>query len=169
MTRAAYRTIQLLMVFVSTMVFMASFYFEVVKGLQPCPLCLMQRFSVLVLLTFSLMGICLATLTRARLVALLQCVFAFAGLFFSSRHLWLQAHLTEQVPACMPGLDVLVKYFPWQDIAHALFWGAGDCAEMNWQWLGLSMPAWSLCYFVFMLFISSLLCLRLKPKINRMR
>jgi disulfide bond formation protein DsbB len=61
---------------------------------------------------------------------------------------WLQSLPADQIPACLPGLDALLHYFPWQDILHALFWGSGDCAEINWQWLGLSMPVWSLLYFL---------------------
>ena len=168
MTRTAYRTIQILLTLITLAVLIASFYFQYVKGLQPCPLCLMQRFCIFMLLMFGLMGLTLSTLKRARLVAVLQIVFAVAGVFFASRQLWLQSLPAGQTPACMPGLDVLIHYFPWQDVLRALVWGAGDCAEINWQWLGLSMPGWSLLYFLFMLVISALLFLRLKPTVNHL-
>jgi disulfide bond formation protein DsbB len=80
----------------------------------------------------------------------LQCFFACAGLFFALRQLWLQSLPAGTAPACMPGLDILIRYFPWQDVAHALLWGSGDCAESTWNFLGISMAGWSAVYFSFM-------------------
>lgn len=57
----------------------------------------------------------------------------------------------------------MVKYFPLKDVMHALFWGSGDCAEVNWQWLGLSMPAWSALYFLFII-IGSMIIYYLNEK-----
>ncbi len=146
MYRIFYAFLSLLTLIVAS----ASLYFQYVSGLQPCPLCLMQRLCVFILFFICITGLCLHPLRRGRLVASLQVFFALAGLYFSGRQLWLQSLPTDAVPACMPGLDVMMKYFPWKDVAHALFWGAGDCAEVSWTWLGLSMPAWSFLYFLLM-------------------
>ncbi len=70
-----------------------------------------------------------------------------------------------QAPACMPGLDVLVRYFPWQTVAHALFWGAGDCAETVWSLWGISMPGWTALYFLFMAVTGLILYLRTRSSI----
>ncbi|WP_133128286.1 disulfide bond formation protein B [Legionella nagasakiensis] len=153
MTKRNYRSIQATLLLLTVVVVGSSFYFQYVVGLQPCPLCLMQRLCAFLLGMFCLMGMCLSTLKRGRLVALLQMFFAAGGLFFATRQLWLQSLPAEQTPACLPGLEVLIRYFPWQDVAHALFWGSGDCAEVSWRWLGLSMPAWAALYF-FVMFIA---------------
>ena len=120
MIKRTYRKIQTLLSLITLFVLFASFYFQYFLGLQPCPLCLMQV------------------------------VISCAGLFFSIRQLWLQSLPAGKVPACMPGLDVLIHYFPWQTVARSLFWGTGDCAQISWHMLGISMPGWSALYFLFM-------------------
>lgn len=86
----------------------------------------------------------------------IQVIVSLAGLYFAGRQLWLQSLPADQAPACMPDLSVLIHYFPWQDVFHALFWGAADCAEPSASWWGLSMPVWALAYFLVMLFAAVL-------------
>jgi protein dithiol:quinone oxidoreductase len=149
MNNITYRQIQFFLCAVSFFVFFASLYFQYIVGLIPCPLCLMQRLCVFLL--FILMGVSIGSVKRANLASILQIVFSIAGLYFSMRQLWIQSLPTESIPACMPGLDVLLQYFPWQTIAQALFWGGGDCAEVTWSMLGISMAGWCAMYFMFML------------------
>jgi len=161
MSKRFYRNVQGLLLLLSLLVLAESFYFQYFKGLQPCPLCLMQRACVFFLTIFCLAGLCLSTLKRARLVAIVQLFFSAAGLFFATRQVWLQSLPAEQAPACMPGLDVLIRYFPWQDVLRVLVWGAGDCAEAGWSWWGLSMPVWSALYFLTLLVVSAMVFWRL--------
>ena len=148
MRKLTYKKIQLLLVLITFFVLFASFYFQYFLGLRPCPLCIMQRVCVFLLL--GLLGLSLGTLRKAHLVCLMQVVISGAGLFFSLRQLWLQSLPAGKAPACMPDLDVLIRYFPWQTVARALFWGAGDCAEVTWSMAGISMPGWAALYFLFM-------------------
>lgn len=148
MKKTTYKSMQLFLVLITIIVFFASLYFQYFLGLQPCPLCIMQRFCVFLLLC--LMGLSLGTLKKAHLISLLQVIISCAGLFFCVRQLWLQSLPADQAPACMPGLDVLLHYFPWQDAVKALLWGSGDCAEKTWGMLGVSMPGWAAMYFLFM-------------------
>ncbi|BCA96838.1 disulfide bond formation protein B 1 [Legionella antarctica] len=148
MRKITFKKIQLFLVLVTFIVLFASFYFEYFLGLRPCPLCIMQRVCVFLLL--GLMGLSLGTLKKAHLICLIQVVISCTGLFFSLRQLWLQSLPAGKAPACMPDLDVLIRYFPWQTVARALFWGAGDCAEVTWSMAGISMPGWVALYFLFM-------------------
>ena len=157
MNKFTYRRWQILLCFISLFVLASSFYFQYVKGLQPCPLCLMQRLCVFLLFMFSFMGIAVQKIKGGKRIACLQFFTAAAGLFFAGRQLWLQSLPADQVPSCMPGLDILVHYFPWQDILRSLFWGTGDCADNSWHWLGLSMAAWSALYFLCLLSASLLI------------
>jgi disulfide bond formation protein DsbB len=151
MNEKTYRLVQGLLLLLSILVLGAGFYLQYARGLQPCPLCLMQRFCIFLLTLFCLMGACLSMLKRGRMVAILQMLGALGGLFFAGRQLWLQSLPVGQAPACIPDLDVLIRYFPWKDVFHALVWGAGDCAEVTWKLLGLSMAAWGFLYFLMML------------------
>jgi disulfide bond formation protein DsbB len=162
MNKVTYRKGQILLAGLSLFILACSFYLQYIKGLQPCPLCFMQRLFVFLLFTLSLIGIAVEKIKLRSIVAVLQIIFALGGLFFAGRQLWLQALPVGQAPACMPDLGVLVRYFPWRDLLYALFWGAGDCAEINWSWLGLSMPAWSAFYFLFMLIAAKVIFRRLK-------
>lgn len=148
MKKVIYRKIQTVNVVLSLFVFFASFYFEYIVGLIPCPLCLMQRICVFVLLI--IMVLSFYTLKRVHLMSLLQIMSACAGLYFSLRQLWLQSLPEGKAPACMPGLDVLIQYFPWQTVVKTLLLGTGDCAEVSWRFFGISMPGWCAFYFLLM-------------------
>ena len=156
MNKRTYRNIQSLLLLGTILVLGMGFYFEYVKGLQPCPLCLMQRLSTFLFGTFCLMGLCLSTLHRARTVAVFQMVLTAFGLFFAGRQMWLQSLPAEQTATCMPSLDMLFHYFSKDQVFKALFWGTGDCGEVGGRWFGLSLPSWSALYFLVMLIISGI-------------
>lgn len=164
MNKPTYRTIQYFLVVITLFMLFASFYFQYIVGLQPCPLCLMQRLCVFLLLLT--MGLNLRTLKRAHVISFIQLLISGFGLFFSLRQLWLQSLPASQAPACMPGLDTLIHYFPWQTVAKALFWGSGDCAEATLSILGISMPAWSALYFLFMAIVGFFLFIRTRSGTN---
>ncbi|MFI4963456.1 MAG: disulfide bond formation protein B, partial [Legionellales bacterium] len=141
-------------------VLFCSFYLQYIVGLYPCPLCLMQRLCVFLLLI--LMGLRLGTLRKAHVISLVQVLVAGAGLFFSLRQLWLQSMPAGKAPACLPGLDILMAYFPWQTVAKVLFWGTGECAEVTWAVFGISLAGWGALYFLVMVFFNVLLYMRTK-------
>ena len=45
--------------------------------------------------------------------------------------------------------------------------GSGDCAEIDWSWLGLSMAGWMLIIFSVMTLIALTLLIRKRSKITR--
>ncbi|MBI2785494.1 MAG: disulfide bond formation protein B [Legionella longbeachae] len=148
MKKITYRKIQNLSAVLTAFVLIASFYFQYVQGLTPCPLCIMQRVCVFLLL--AILGLSLRTLKKAHILCLFQIIIACAGLYFSLRQLWLQSFPADKASACMPGLDILIQYFPWQTILKTLLWGTGECGEVHWRMLGISMAGWCALYFLFM-------------------
>lgn len=158
MTKITYRTVRFFLGLVTLAVLFFSLYSQYALHLQPCPLCLMQRLCVFLLL--GVMGLNLGTLKRAHLLSLLHVLISCAGLFFALRQLWLQSLPAGSAPACMPGLDILIRYFPWQDVARSLLWGSGDCAEHVWSFWGISMAGWSALYFLFMVLSGLILFVR---------
>lgn len=150
------RLIQLVVISLSAIVFFASLYLQYFGQLQPCPLCLMQRACVLIIFIFATLSLCLKQQKSRQIMVICQVLFALAGLYFAGRHLWLMSLPASEIHACVPGIDILIRYFPWEDIAHALFWGSGDCTEITWNFLGLSLPAWSALYFLFVFADSSM-------------
>jgi disulfide bond formation protein DsbB len=85
---------------------------------------------------------------RSQALLVTQYIFALLGIYFAARQIWLMSLPTGEIPACLPGLSVLIHYFPWHETVRALVWGSGNCTEIRWTWLGLSIPTWSIVYFV---------------------
>ncbi|MBX3726948.1 MAG: disulfide bond formation protein B [Xanthomonadales bacterium] len=124
-------------------------YAQHVLGLEPCPLCIFQRVAVIatggVLLAAALHGPAAA---GRWVYALLAATAAALGAGVAGRHVWLQSLPADQVPACGPGLDYMMEAFPLSQTLRMVFSGSGECAEVDWTFLGLSMPAWTLICFV---------------------
>ncbi|WP_309044965.1 disulfide bond formation protein B [Marinobacter sediminicola] len=126
-----------------------AFYMEYVMGLEPCPLCWLQRFGF--------MGVGLVSLLAAlhgpgevgvRVYGLLLAVTAGAGLGVAGRQLWLQNLPADQVPACGPSVDYMLEVLPFMEVLSTALKGTGDCAAVVWRFLGLSIPGWSAVFFV---------------------
>ena len=62
--------------------------------------------------------------------------------------MWLQTLPADQVPSCGPGLDYLVSALPLSTVLQQVLSGSGECAEVDWTLLGLSLPVWSAAFFV---------------------
>lgn len=119
-------------------------------GLLPCPLCTFQRGAFIALgLVFLLAGWHAPkhAATRA-FYGVLALVCAAVGVAIAGRHVWLQNLPPNEVPACGPDLSYLMEAFPLGDVLRKVFTGSGECAEVDWTFLGLAMPTWSLIWFV---------------------
>lgn len=154
MKRMTYRNIQNFLLFFTILALVFAFYSEYVEKLQPCPLCLMQRFCAFLFGLLCLTGLALRTLHRARIIAIIQVIVALLGFYFASRQLWLQSLPVTEAPSCLPGLDAMIYYFPLSVVLKAFFWGTTDCSEVTWRWLGLSMPIWAAVYFIIMAIVN---------------
>lgn len=125
-------------------------YTQYVGGLVPCPLCTFQRAAFVAVGLVFLAGGLHAPKGRAGRMAygVLAFVAAALGAAIAGRHVWLQSLPPEQVPACGPDLSYMMEAFPLSDVLRRVFTGSGQCAEVDWTFLGLAMPAWSLIWFV---------------------
>jgi disulfide bond formation protein DsbB len=74
-------------------------------------------------------------------------VAALGGAGIAARHVWLQHLPPDKVPDCGPGLDYMLDAFPISKALKMVFTGSGECAKVDWQFLGLSMPEWTLAWF----------------------
>ena len=124
------------------------FYIQGHLGLEPCPLCVAQRVSMvstaLVFLVAALHG------PRGRgawVYSGLVVLTAASGIVLAGRHVWLQGLPPDQVPACGPTLEYLMQMLPILEVIRTLLRGDGNCAIIDWTFLGLSLPGWSLVGF----------------------
>ena len=128
-----------------------------ILGLEACPLCITQQFlyCVVGLTTF----IAYFHNPKPYIYKIYSGVILVASAFGSwvaGRQVWLQGLPEDQVPLCGPPLEYILEVFPFADVLNALFMGDGNCAEIPWQFLGLSMAGWSLIFFVLFMFLSVL-------------
>ncbi len=124
-------------------------FMEHVMGLAPCPLCMMQRLWVAVVALIAYAS--LVHNPRWGIYPLFGCLAAVVGGGFSLRQLWLQSLPADQVPACGPDLQYMLEAFPLSDVLVAMTSGTGDCAEVSWSLLGISIPGWVLLGFAVLL------------------
>ncbi|NND81153.1 MAG: disulfide bond formation protein B [Gammaproteobacteria bacterium] len=136
----------------------AYFYFQRQLGLPPCPLCMFQRAALVGIAGVCLVGIMLRPkVFGSKVLALLGSLFAALGGAIAGRQVWLQNLPADQVPACGPDLEFMLDAFPLMQVIETVLLGSGECADIQWQLLGLSMPAWMVGIFTVMF----LLCVRL--------
>ena len=121
-------------------------FMEHVMGLNPCPLCMMQRLWILVVGLIALGS--LVHSPRWGIYPLIGIVACVVGAWFSIKQLWLQSLPADEVPACGPDLAYMIDAFPLSDILLAMTSGTGDCAAVSWSLLGISIPGWTLAGFV---------------------
>ena len=126
-----------------------AYYAQFGLGLEPCPLCIFQRLAVIALgLVFLAAALHGATGAGRRIYGGLVFLAAGSGVGIAGRHVWLQNLPPDQVPSCGPGLDYMLDVFPLADALKMVFTGSGECAEVDWTLLGLSMPVWTLLAFI---------------------
>jgi disulfide bond formation protein DsbB len=115
--------------------------------LDPCPLCVFQRVAVISIGIVFLVAALHNPSGAGRFVyAVLLAAVALAGAAIAARHAWLQQLPPDKVPSCGPGLDYMLETLPFTEVLSKVFKGSGECAEIVWQFLGLSMPAWVLIW-----------------------
>ena len=118
--------------------------------MQPCPLCILQRVAFAWMGAFALLAALHNPLSGAWRWAYngLIILGGVAGVLIAGRHLWLQSLPSDKVPECGPGLNYMLDNFPLAEVWDNILYGSGSCAEVDWQFLGLSMPAWTLLWYV---------------------
>jgi disulfide bond formation protein DsbB len=122
------------------------YYLQYARGLEPCPLCLVQRGFF-----YAAGGIFLIAALHSRwraAYATLAFLFAASGAATAARQVWLQHLPPDKVPQCGPDLFFMLENFPLAQALKKLVSGNGECAAVDWTFLGLSIAEWSLAWFV---------------------
>ena len=132
-------------------------YFQFVDGLEPCPLCISQRLAILATgIVFLIAALHNPGATGRKTYAILGTVVALCGGSISTRHIWIQNLPPDEVPECGPGLEYIFENFPLTETIKLMLSGTGECAEIEWTFLGFSMPAWTLVAFLMLATLSLL-------------
>jgi disulfide bond formation protein DsbB len=118
--------------------------------LEPCPLCISQRIVFMGLGVLFLIAAIHHSQKPAwvKLYALLQTLTALGGAGVAIRHWYLQVHKDEMLVDCGVGFDYMFDNFPLKKALTLVFRGTGDCATIDWTFLGLSIPQLALIAFL---------------------
>lgn len=126
-----------------------AFYEQFQMGLEPCPKCIFQRVAFMAMAVFFLAGALHGPKAFGRRVyAVLVVIAAAIGAVVAIRHLIVQFSPKDPLmEGCGPGLNYLMDSFPIAEAIKKAFMATGDCGEIGWTFLGLTMPGWTLiCY-----------------------
>ncbi|MGB7988156.1 MAG: disulfide bond formation protein B [Candidatus Methylophosphatis roskildensis] len=127
------------------------------RGLEPCPMCIMQRYAFVVAGLLALIGALHGPSGWGRRIyALLILLSAVGGASVAVRQSWLQ-HNPPKVTECGADLDFMLDSFPLSDALPMIFRGAGDCSKVDWTFIGLSMAEWALIWFAIIGLFAALL------------
>src|SRR3954469_4754326 len=141
------------------------YYLQYVQALEPCPLCLVQRlFFYAVMLIFIVAAVHAPGRIRARIYGALVLFFAAGGAAVAARQVWLQHLPADRVPQCGPDLYFMLENFPLSSTLAKLIRGTGECAAVDWKFLGLSIAGWSFVWFAIFIVLAAPMLLRRAPK-----
>ncbi len=128
------------------------YYLQYFHNLEPCPMCIFQRLCFMAVALIAIVGAVhgprgngiygyLATIG----------VFSVIGGGIAARQTWLQHLPPELVPECGPGLEFMLEMYPLFETLERALKGTGDCAEVSWRFMGLSIAEWSFVCFAMIL------------------
>ena len=145
-----YRNLQVFLVIMAVIgMSFALFFLQRYMGFSPCPLCIFQRIGLMIMGGFALIAAIFDP--KSKIVRLLLWLGSLAGIGWAAvvagRHVWLQHLPADQVPSCGPGLDYWLDTLPMQQVLKEVFAGSGECASIEWTFMGLSIPEQSLILF----------------------
>lgn len=162
-----YRNLQVFLVIIAIVgMSFALFFLQRHLGLSPCPLCIFQRIGLIVMGGFALISALFNP--KSKVIKLLLWLGSLAGIGWATavaaRHVWLQHLPADQVPSCGPGLDYWLDTLPILQVFKEVFAGSGECASVDWTFMGLSIPEQSLILFIILLIVHVFILRRiLKP------
>lgn len=146
LSRFSFRQIMALIALCCVAMLGFGFYLQHVGGLEPCPMCIVQRYAMIFIALWA--GIASATGIKSIQIsaALLVIVTALGGAFVAARQSWLQWYPPE-IASCGRDIYGMIETFPLQNLVPMILKGSGDCTKVDWTFLGGSIANWSfLCF-----------------------
>ena len=133
-------------------------------GLEPCPMCIVQRYALIGVIVWCVLGASANAPRRSVLMSWLVLLTAGFGAFVAARQTWLQWYPPEVV-SCGRDFYGMIENFPLQRAVPMIFKGSGDCTKIDWTFLGGSIANWS--FLVFTGIFVLMLVLRLRDGLFR--
>lgn len=142
-----------LLIAYSTGLMTVALFFEYYLLLEPCMLCYLQRFAAILVGLIGLVGFIHNSkkIIFFKFYLGMSVVSVLMGISLSIRQLYLQSLPAELVPSCAPDMDYLLDSLPFFEVLIMAIQGDGNCAEVLWSFLGISIPGWLLIGFFLVL------------------
>ena len=122
-------------------------YLQHVVGLVPCPMCIVQRYVMVLMALVAVLGAGLPGRKTALIAGSWLVVLGGGGAYVAARQTWLQWYPPEVV-SCGRDFYGMIETFPLQRAIPMIFKGGGDCSKVDWTFLGGSIANWSFVAFV---------------------
>ncbi len=122
-------------------------YLQNVVGLDPCPMCIVQRYCFILFGVFSALAAASKGPQGWRMWGLLAVAIGAFGAFTAARQSWLQWN-PPPFATCGRDLFGMIESFPLQSAIPMIFKGSGDCSAVEWTFLGGTIANWSFVWFV---------------------
>jgi disulfide bond formation protein DsbB len=134
-------------------------YLQHVVGLEPCPMCIVQRYALVLVALVAGVSAALRSRTAHMAGGLLMVLVAGFGGFVAARQSWLQWYPPE-IASCGRDFYGMIETFPLKRAIPMIFRGSGDCTKVDWTFLGGSIANWSFVWFAIFLVVGATLVLR---------
>ncbi len=121
---------------------LCALFFQYVMDLAPCIMCVYQRLAIAAIIIAGLIGFAGCKFLITRVIAYtLWATGAIWGLLIAFEHVEMQANSGSLFFSCefIPNFPSWAPLHQW---LPAIFEATGDCGEISWQFLSLSMPQW---------------------------
>ena len=135
-------------------------YLQHVVGLEPCPMCIVQRYALILVAVFAALAVATGRKGLQITGGVLALLAALGGAYTAAQQSWLQWYPPEVV-SCGRDFYGMIETFPLKRALPMIFRGGGDCSQIDWTFLGLSIANWSFIAFAgFTVLIVTLLARR---------
>ena len=153
-----------LVAFVAFALLAVAFYMEYQMGLEPCPLCMLQRIAFFCVGVMSLLSALTGSVKVRKACAWVVTVLSLIGAALAIRHLYLQSLPSDELPACLPGLSYMSRGVSMAGNYAGDDHGDRECGEVHWTLFGISIPGWTLLAFIGMALVNIVIALRVGKK-----
>lgn len=121
-------------------------YLQYAVGLEPCPMCIVQRYALIGVALFASLASCCKSMVSWRVWSALALLTSGFGAFVAARQSWLQWYPPE-IAACGRDFYGMIENYALSRAIPMIFRGSGDCAAVDWTFLGGSIANWSFICF----------------------
>ena len=121
-------------------------YLQAVVGLEPCPMCIVQRYAFILVAIVAGVGAALRGRGAHAAAGGLIVLLSGFGAFVAARQSWLQWYPPE-VASCGRDFYGMIENFPLKRAIPMIFRGSGDCTKVDWTFLSLSIANWAFLVF----------------------